>query len=127
MWLAVALSLPSLVPLLATLASLTRPDADTLRHLTEYVLPQVGVNTLWLLLGVGLGTAVLGTALAALVALCEFPGRRLFAWARVLPLKLQVQSSKFQRGSIAQGPGSKLFRACSIGAWCLRFPLSFEF
>lgn len=88
MWLAVALSLPSLVPLLATLGSLTRPDPDALEHLTRYVLPQVGGNTLWLLLGVGLGTAVLGTMLAALVALCEFPGRRVFATALVLPLAL---------------------------------------
>ena len=87
-WLAVALSVPSLVPLLATLASLTRPDPDTLGHLTAYVLPQVGGNTLWLLLGVGLGTSLLGTALAALIALCEFPGRGLFAWALVLPLAL---------------------------------------
>ena len=31
---------------------------------------------------------VIGTALAALVALCEFPGRRLFGWALVLPLAL---------------------------------------
>ncbi|MHB8912225.1 MAG: hypothetical protein ACYC42_06190, partial [Lysobacter sp.] len=73
MWLAVALSVPSLVPLLATLASLTRPDPDTLGHLADYVLPQVGGNTLWLLLGVGMGTSVLGTALAALIALSEFP------------------------------------------------------
>ncbi|MEG3191856.1 ABC transporter permease [Lysobacter sp. D1-1-M9] len=87
-WLAVALSLPSLVPLLATLGSLTRPDAATLAHLTDYVLPHVGGNTLWLLLGVGIGTSVLGTALAALIALCEFPGRRAFAWLLVLPLAL---------------------------------------
>ncbi len=87
-WLAVVLALPSLVPLLATLASLARPDHDTLTHLSHHVLPQVGGNTLWLLLGVGLGTALLGTALAALVALCEFPGRRLFATALVLPLAL---------------------------------------
>ena len=87
-WLAVALSLASLVPLLVTLGSLTRPDADTLGHLVDHVLPQVGGNTLWLLLGVGVGTSLLGTALAALVALCEFPGRRLFAWALLLPLAL---------------------------------------
>ncbi|MGY0556692.1 ABC transporter permease [Lysobacter sp. A421] len=85
-WLAVALSLPSLIPLAATLAALARPDGDTLQHLWQYVLPQVAGNTLWLLLGVGVGTAVLGTALAALVALCEFPGRRVFAWLLVLPL-----------------------------------------
>ncbi|MGV8941342.1 MAG: ABC transporter permease [Lysobacter sp.] len=87
-WLAVALSLPSLIPLAATLAALARPDSDTLQHLWQYVLPQVAGNTLWLLLGVGAGTAVLGTALAALVALCEFPGRRMFAWLLVLPLAI---------------------------------------
>lgn len=88
MWLAVALSLPSLVPLLATLVSLTKPEHETLDHLISYVLPRVTGNTMWLLLGVGSGTAVLGTSLAALVALCEFPGRRLFAVALVLPLAL---------------------------------------
>ncbi|MDQ3287502.1 MAG: iron ABC transporter permease [Pseudomonadota bacterium] len=87
-WLAVALSLPSLVPLLATLASLTRPDHETLDHLLREILPRVSANTFWLLLGVGTGTAVLGTTLAALVALCEFPGRRLFEVALVLPLAL---------------------------------------
>jgi iron(III) transport system permease protein len=85
-WLAVALALPSLVPLTATLASLLRPDADTLLHLWRFVLPEVAGNTAWLLLGVGAGTAVLGTSLAALVSLCEFPGRRHLAWLLVMPL-----------------------------------------
>ncbi|WP_222564512.1 ABC transporter permease [Novilysobacter antarcticus] len=87
-WLAVALTLPSLIPLGATLAALARPDTDTLQHLWQYVLPQVAGNTAWLLLGVGAGSAVLGTTLAALVALCEFPGRRWFAWLLVLPLAM---------------------------------------
>jgi iron(III) transport system permease protein len=85
-WLALALTLPGLVPLTAALTALARPDSDTLHHLWQYVLPQVAGNTWWLLLGVGVGTALLGTALAALVALCEFPGRRWFAWLLVLPL-----------------------------------------
>lgn len=87
-WLAIALALPSLVPLTATLASLLHPDADTLLHLWQYVLPEVALNTAWLLLGVGAGTALLGTALAALVSLCEFPGRRQFAWLLVMPLAI---------------------------------------
>jgi len=87
-WLAVALSLPALVPLLATVTALARPDPATLAHLLEFVLPRVAGNTAWLLLGVGLGTALLGTALAALVALCEFPGRRAFSWLLVLPLAI---------------------------------------
>ena len=39
-----ALSLPSLVPLLATLLSLTPPDPQTLAHLTRHVLPQVAAS-----------------------------------------------------------------------------------
>lgn len=87
-WLAVLLTLPSLVPLLATAGALLRPDVEIIGHLWHYVLPQVAGNTFWLLLGVGLGTAVLGTCLAALVSLCEFPGRRVFSWLLVLPLAM---------------------------------------
>ena len=54
-WLAVALSLPALVPLLATVTALARPDPATLAHLLEFVLPRVAGNTAWLLLGVGGG------------------------------------------------------------------------
>ncbi|MCG6118066.1 MAG: iron ABC transporter permease [Aquimonas sp.] len=86
--LALALCLPSLVPLLSAALALFDPDPETLSHLLQFTLPRVAGNTLWLLLGVGLGTALLGTALAALVALTEFPGRRLFQWALVLPLAL---------------------------------------
>ncbi len=86
--LALALCLPSAVPLVAALAALLNPDPQMLGHLWQHTLPRVGVNTFWLLLGVGLGTAVLGTALAALIALTEFPGRRFFRWALVLPLAL---------------------------------------
>lgn len=86
--LALALCLPSLVPLLSAALALFDPDPETLSHLLQFTLPRVAGNTFWLLLGVGLGTAVLGTALAALVALTEFPARRLFQWALVLPLAL---------------------------------------
>jgi iron(III) transport system permease protein len=86
--LALALCLPSLVPLLSALLALLNPDPKTLAHLWQFTLPRVAGNTFWLLLGVGIGTAVLGTALAALIALTDFPGRRLFRWALVLPLAL---------------------------------------
>lgn len=88
LWLAIVLALPALVPLLSAVAALARPDPATIGHLLAHELPRVGANTLWLLAGVGIATAALGTALAALVALCEFPGRRVFAWLLVLPLAL---------------------------------------
>ena len=86
LWMALALSLPGLVPLLSAVSALARPDPSTIDHLLTYVLPVVGWNTLWLLLGVGTAAALLGTTLAALVALSDFPGRRIFAWLLVLPL-----------------------------------------
>jgi iron(III) transport system permease protein len=55
-------------------------------HLTTYVLPEAFQNTLWLLLGVGVGVAGLGISLAWLTTQYEFPGQRFFQWALVLPL-----------------------------------------
>jgi iron(III) transport system permease protein len=86
--LAVVLALPTLLPIAVTASALFTPDLEAWGHLARHVLPGVAANTLWLLAGVGLGTALLGTVLAALVALCEFPGRRVFAWALLLPLAM---------------------------------------
>jgi iron(III) transport system permease protein len=51
-------------------------------------LPEAVEATVWLLLGVGVGTLVLGTGLAALVSFFEFPGRRWIEWVLVLPLAM---------------------------------------
>ena len=50
--------------------------------------PEAVAATFWILIGVGGGTLVLGTALAALVSFFEFPGRRWIEWALVLPLAM---------------------------------------
>ncbi len=55
-------------------------------HLMQYVLPQAMWNTLLLLAGVGALAAALGTGSAWLVTAYEFPGRRVLAWALLLPL-----------------------------------------
>ena len=49
-------------------------------------LPDALVATAMLLVGVGLGTLLLGTSLAALVSFCDFPGRPWIEWLLVLPL-----------------------------------------
>jgi iron(III) transport system permease protein len=51
-------------------------------------LPEAVTATLWILLGVGGGTLLLGTALAGLVSFFEFPGRRWIEWVLVLPLAM---------------------------------------
>lgn len=83
---AVILAFPTLLPLAAALSSFTRLDAELWSHLSDYVLPQVLPTTLVLLVAVSVGVCVLGTTLAVLVGLFEFPGRRFFSWALLLPL-----------------------------------------
>jgi len=60
----------------------------TWSHLARTVLPAYILNSLWLCLGVGLGVALVGVATAWLTAMHDFPGRRFFEWALVLPLAM---------------------------------------
>lgn len=59
---------------------------ETWRHLAATVLPEYIWNSLALCLGVGLGVALVGVATAWLTTMQDFPGRRIFEWALVLPL-----------------------------------------
>ena len=84
-----------LVPLGVVLSSLLAPGGEIWQHLLDHVLPQLLLNTLWLALGVGFLVAFLGVSLAWLTAVCEFPGRRFFSWALLLPLALPAYVTGF--------------------------------
>ena len=62
--------------------------SDTWSHLASTVLADYVSNTLWLCLWVGLGTVLIGVATGWLTAMHDFPGRRIFEWALVLPLAM---------------------------------------
>lgn len=88
LWLVGAALVAGLV--LAPVAALARTalggSEDLWQHLFTYVLPVATRDTLVLLAGVGVISAVLGTSLAWLVTAYEFPGRATLAWALLLPL-----------------------------------------
>ena len=46
------------------------------------------MTSLWLMAGTAFGTLIIGAGSAWLVTMYEFPGRRLFEWALVLPLAM---------------------------------------
>ncbi|MFO1144457.1 MAG: iron ABC transporter permease [Amaricoccus sp.] len=70
-----------------SLAAIAAQGSDGLwAHLARHVLPVALRDTLVLLAGVGILVAAIGTLTAWLVAACDFPGRRLFEWALLLPL-----------------------------------------
>ena len=75
-------------PVVVVAAHLFLPAGDVWPHLVDTVLARYVANTLWLLLGVGLATFVLGAGAAWLCAMCRFPGRAIFEWALLLPLAL---------------------------------------
>ncbi len=89
-WSAAALAAAAVVslPILTVLWSLAHPAWAVWAHLGRTQLPELLLNTVALVAGVGLGVLLLGTTLAWLVVTCEFPGRRVFEWALVLPLAL---------------------------------------
>jgi iron(III) transport system permease protein len=70
------------------LASWRHPAREVWRHLWHTQLAELIGNTLLLAAAVGLGTLVVGAGLAWLVVAHEFPGRRVFEWALVLPLAM---------------------------------------
>ncbi|MEE8516475.1 MAG: iron ABC transporter permease [Alphaproteobacteria bacterium] len=74
------------VPVLVVVAHVFVPAGDVWRHLAETVLARYITNSLWLMLGVGVGTLVIGVGTAWLVTMCRFPGRGVFEWALLLPM-----------------------------------------
>ena len=85
------LALLLLLPVGGVLAAWLQWDAqsaDILREMASTVLPRYAGASLALCLAVAVGTALVGTAGAAAVTLFEFPGRRSFEWALLLPLAM---------------------------------------
>ncbi len=92
---ALLITLLMLVPLLVIFSSLFNPEPEIWNHLVENVLADIALNTLWLILGVAVGTLVIGVSLAWFTAVCHFPGRRFFAWALLLPLAVPAYVTAF--------------------------------
>lgn len=86
--LALLLSLTVITPLAVVASSWLVSEGEVWRHLTSTILPDLLQNTLLLAVGVGVGVMILGTSLAWLTTMCQFPGRRFFDWALMLPLAI---------------------------------------
>ena len=74
------------IPVGSVLLTALGPSDGIWEHLVSTVLWVYVGNTLWLMLGVGAGTIVLGASTAWLVTMYRFPGRRILSWALMLPL-----------------------------------------
>ncbi|MGE0242259.1 MAG: ABC transporter permease [Parvibaculaceae bacterium] len=102
-----------LVPLLALIAlSLSGAGADW-AHLARNVLPVAVRTTFWVMAGVALLTASMGIIPAWLTAYYDFPGRRILAWALVLPLAVPTYLAAYAYAEFFTftGPPQTLIRS----------------
>ncbi|OZC36032.1 iron ABC transporter permease [Marinobacter vinifirmus] len=86
-WMISALVTTAIValPVLSVIILALFPEENIWPHLLETTLPRYLVTTIKLMIGVGVITLAIGLATAWAVTMCEFPGRKFFEWALMLP------------------------------------------
>ena len=84
----VTLALILSIPVLTVASFIFQPSGENWAHLKQTVLPEYLMNSALLVLGVSVGTLVLGVSTAWLTAMCRFPGKRWFVWLLLLPLAM---------------------------------------
>ncbi len=88
-WGIIVISLLFSIPVIVVFSSVFQGigGADSAwNHLVDTVLSDYISNSLILMLGVSIGTLSIGISTAWLTSICEFPGRKIFQWALLLPL-----------------------------------------
>lgn len=88
-WGMIAITLLFSIPLIVVFSSVLQGNSgvdSAWQHLVDTVLADYISNSLILMLGVSIGTLTIGISTAWLTSICEFPGRKFFQWALLLPL-----------------------------------------
>ena len=116
-WTVAALVIAALaaVPILAVAISAPASGLDALARLANTVLPEYIANTALLMAATGTIAAVVGVGCAWLVSAAEFPGRRILAWALVLPLAVPAYIGAYIYGDLLDfsGPVQSALRAAT--------------
>lgn len=88
-------SLAIALPLAVVFSNIFVPGDEIWSHILKNLLPTYVLNTLILMAGVALLTFFLGVSTAWLVSIYNFPGRRFFSWALILPIAFPAYISGF--------------------------------
>ncbi|MCS6958909.1 MAG: iron ABC transporter permease [Pseudanabaenaceae cyanobacterium SKYGB_i_bin29] len=75
-----------LSPILFVLGSIFAYNHETWHHLAQTVLWEYILNSIYLSIGVAVGTVVIGVSTAWLVSMCRFPSRSWWEWLLLMPL-----------------------------------------
>ena len=107
-------------PALSVVATAAFGDLATWNRLASTVLPGYALTTLWLVLIVAAGTAVIGTATAWLVTTCRFPGRGVFEVALALPLAFPAYVLAYAYTTFLDHPGPVQTGLRALTGWGAR-------
>ncbi len=94
-----------LMPVAALVYLAFSGDASEWPHLIRYVIPGAVLTTFLLLAGVALVAGSMGVLSAWLVVSCEFPMRRVFSWALVLPFAVPTYLAAYAYGEFLDFTG----------------------
>lgn len=94
-----------LLPNFFILANLFRPVNENWQHIKQYMLADYVFQSLQLVLFTGTVTVFIGVALAWLVTAYDFPFRRFFRWAFVLPLAIPPYIAAYTYSSMLSYTG----------------------
>ena len=83
------------IPIFIIFSSFLKIDTGIWSHLKIYVLPELILNTLKLICGVGIGTLLLGVPLAYINSFYDYPGRRFFSFLAILPMSIPAYIMAF--------------------------------
>lgn len=89
------LSFAVALPLFTIATEMVSRGDEIWLHILHELVPGYALNTLWLLLGVGLLTIIIGVGTAYMVSMFRFPGRNLFRWALIMPIAIPAYINGF--------------------------------
>lgn len=117
---ALVLLLAIMAPLAAVLSFASADTQGLWPHLRATVLPAYIANTILLTAGVVTAAVLLGVGAAWLVAMHEFPGRRLFEYALILPLAMPAYILAYAWTDLLQVTGPVQTALREATGWSIR-------
>lgn len=95
-----------LLPNLNIIINVFEPANENWQHIKEYLLKSYIFNTLILISFTGLLSVVIGTSLAWMISMYDFPFRRFFKWGLILPLAIPPYIAAYTYNGILNYTGA---------------------
>ncbi|MEM1037957.1 MAG: iron ABC transporter permease [Pseudomonadota bacterium] len=105
------------LPIVSVIIAASAGNLETVSRLGISLLPGYAMTTFWIMVMVGLGTAIVGTGTAWLVTACDFAGRKWIEVALVLPLAFPAYVLAYAYTDLLDHPGAVQTALRSIFGW----------